>query len=90
MIVTRTADKALTLLYLLYTLHTKNSICFTKSVESAARLVMLVNAFNAEYAKMKEDGGSVEILKIAHYSSELGPAQRKEVMDNFKKGDIHM
>lgn len=89
MIVTRTSDKALALFYLLHTVKVRNTLCFTKSVESAARLVMLVDAFNAEYAKQAV-AGSVDHLRIAHYSSELGPGQRKEVMESFKKGDIHM
>lgn len=89
MIVTRTSDKALTFLYLLYTTKLRHTLCFTKSVESAARLVMLVDAFNTEYAK-EDRSGTFEPLKIAHYSSELGPGQRKEVMDSFKKGDIQM
>lgn len=89
MIVTRTSDKALTFLYLLYTTKLRNTLCFTKSVESAARLVILVDAFNAEYAK-ESVAGSFEPIKIAHYSSELGPGQRKEVMESFKKGDIQM
>lgn len=89
MIVTKTSDKALVLFYLLHSVKLRNTLCFTKSVESAARLVMLVEAFNAEYAKQAV-AGSVEPLKIAHYSSELGPGQRKEVMDSFKKGEIHM
>lgn len=89
MIVTRTSDKALTFLYLLYTLKLSSTLCFTKSVESAARLVMLVNAFNTEYAK-KAMAGTFEPLKIAHYSSELGPGQRKEVMDSFRKGEIQV
>ncbi|KAK9894068.1 P-loop containing nucleoside triphosphate hydrolase protein [Cystobasidium minutum MCA 4210] len=89
MIVTRTSDKALALFYLLHTVKVRNTLCFTKSVESAARLVMLVDAFNAEYAKQAV-AGSVDHLRIAHYSSELGPGQRKEVMESFKKGDIHI
>lgn len=86
---TRTSDKALVLFYLLHTVKLRNTLCFTKSVESAARLVMLVEAFNAEYAKQAV-AGSVEPLKVAHYSSELGPGQRKEAMESFKKGDIQM
>lgn len=89
MIVTRTADKALVFFYLLHTIKVRNCLCFTKSVESAARLVMLVDAFNAEFAKQSV-AGSVDQLNIAHCSSELGPGQRKEVMDAFKRGDIHM
>lgn len=90
MIVTRTSEKALMLLYLLYTTKLRNTLCFTKSIESAGRLVMLVDAFNTEYAKEVAPSSDWTPLKIAHYSSELGPAQRKEVMDSFKKGEIHM
>merc|ERR1711939_171277 len=85
MIVTQTASKPLVLLHLIYTLSLTSVICFTKSVESAARLVLLLQAFADIYGKIGGKEG-----KIQGYSSELTPARRKDVLEHFRNGQIQI
>lgn len=85
MIVTQTALKPLVLLHLIYTLSLSSVICFTKSVESSARLVLLLQSFTDVYGKI-----AGKTIKVMGYSSELTPAKRKEVLEQFKNGQVQM
>jgi len=53
-------------------------LVFTKSTESASRLVKLWEFFQPTGVTMKA------------YSSDLSNADRKSVLENFKKGEVKM
>jgi ATP-dependent RNA helicase DDX51/DBP6 len=80
-----TFRKPLLLLHLLYTLQLSNVLCFTKSVESAGRLVLLLEAFNRHSNALKAGQ-----LRIANYSSELQPSQRKTILEDFTLGKVQV
>lgn len=65
----------------------RNVLCFTKSVESARRLVGLLRNFEEIW---KWNGGVDKGLEIREYSSDLGKGERKEILKDFKGGKIDM
>jgi ATP-dependent RNA helicase DDX51/DBP6 len=82
-------------LYLLSLLHAAaspiaNALVFTKSVESANRLVKLLQFF--EDAHARETGGKALVVRA--YSSDLGgggkAGERGRVLGAFGKGEIDM
>lgn len=90
MIVTSPASKPLILFHLLYTLSLQKTLAFTKSVESAARLVSLLEFFSAEYAKTTTLAGDARTITAANYSSDLTPGKRREVIERFKSGEVQV
>lgn len=85
------------LFYLVHARDVTNALVFTKSAESAARLVRLVEFFEAAYQQSKSDGGrgggegKGELPIVARsYSSDLAPTERKAILDQFKNQEIHM
>jgi len=94
LIVCTSSNKPLVLLYLLYSRGLRNVLCFTKSVESAARLMRLVEFFGLERAKTNSmststgEGGAT--VSVAGYSSDLRAGERKEVLARFKSGEVQM
>ena len=90
MIVTSPSSKPLILFHLLYTLSLQKTLAFTKSVESAARLVSLLDFFSAEYAKTTMVAGEARAITAANYSSDLTPGKRREVIERFKTGEVQV
>jgi ATP-dependent RNA helicase DDX51/DBP6 len=84
MVVSSTYQKPLILFYLVHKYGIIDALVFTKSAESTNRLVKLFECF--ENAK-----GSSSSRPIVHaYSSDLGSAERKSVLEKFKSRDINM
>ncbi|TIA82147.1 hypothetical protein E3P98_01587 [Wallemia ichthyophaga] len=81
MIVSETAYKPLMLLHLLYQRGVKRALCFTKSVESATRLMHLLRLFNDQVG----NGPTV-----ASFSSDLSPQERQKMLTKFKDGEVDM
>jgi ATP-dependent RNA helicase DDX51/DBP6 len=83
MIVVDPALKALVLIYLIHhaEYQVKSALVFTKSVESATRLVQLLDAF--------EEVNRTEIV-VKTYTSEMKPGERKRLLSEFAKGNIHL
>lgn len=87
MIVSQTSQKPLMLFHLVHTVGIRNALVFTKSAESTTRLVRLFEFF--EVARLSKADASTKIVVHA-YSSDLAPSTRKDILDNFKKQEIHM
>lgn len=83
-------------LHLLHLLHSPdfslrtNVLCFTKSVESAARLVELVRFFEDAY--IAPAGQDAKKIVVKAYSSDLGGGssggERAKVLKEFKEGKV--
>lgn len=88
MIVSKAETKPLDFLYLLYSpdYHIRQALCFTKSIENAAKLVKLIEMF--EHGKNEEETKDRIVAK--EYSSDLNGAQRNRILQDFnlKKIDI--
>ncbi|CAO3673449.1 unnamed protein product [Umbelopsis ramanniana] len=85
MIVCPSDQKPMLVLHLLYNLNVKAALCFTKSVESAHRLFMLITFF--ERARGKQDDGKIV---AAEYSSDLTQSARRSILKKFKQGEIRL
>lgn len=91
MIVSPSMHKPLYLFHLLHELKIDRALCFTKSVEAAARLAKLVEFFE----EARQDGATQDTtgkspVVVKSYSSELPPAERNRILTSFKKGEIQM
>lgn len=92
MLVTTSEEKPLHLLHLLHRAESpvRQALCFTKSVESAARLVKLVELFEdvrAENAATTKTGEHRRLV-VQNYSSELRPSERQRILAQATKGEI--
>ncbi|KZT17993.1 DEAD-domain-containing protein [Neolentinus lepideus HHB14362 ss-1] len=85
MIVCEASKKPLMLLYLIHQRGVTNALVFTKSAESAARLVKLVEFFEDAWAQ--RDGRK---MVVRAYSSDLAPGERKTILEKFKRGGVNM
>jgi ATP-dependent RNA helicase DDX51/DBP6 len=79
-------DPALKPLALIHLIHhseylVRSGLVFTKSVESATRLVQLLNGFE----EVKGSG-----VVVRSYTSEMKPAERKRLLADFAKGAVHL
>lgn len=83
MIVLEPATKPLNLIHLVHhpEYNVKSALVFTKSVESAMRLVKLLEFFEQAYM-----GGVV----VRGYTSEMKSGERKNVLAEFAKGKVHL
>ncbi|KAI9302128.1 P-loop containing nucleoside triphosphate hydrolase protein [Cunninghamella echinulata] len=81
MMICTSDKKPLLLIYLIHQLKIKSGLCFTKSVESARRLQLLLSA----YAKQQDIS-----FNIMEYSSDLNATQRKTMLKQFKDGQIDL
>lgn len=97
MLVTTSADKPFHFLYLLHrpedvdkTSRIRKALCFTKSVESASRLVKLIELFE----EVRSESGLIprggRPLTVKDYSSELKPSDRQRIRAQFAQGDIDL
>ena len=87
MLVCESSVKPLMLFHLMHAHGVSNALVFTKSAESASRLVRLLEFFEA--ARVAAGGGHSQIVAHA-YSSDLYPSERKTILDRFKSQEIHM
>ncbi|KZT19815.1 P-loop containing nucleoside triphosphate hydrolase protein [Neolentinus lepideus HHB14362 ss-1] len=85
MIVCEASKKPLMLLYLIHQRGVTNALVFTKSAESAARLVKLVEFFEDAWAQ--RDGRK---MVVRAYSSDLAPGERKTILEKFKRSEVDM
>lgn len=85
MIICEPAQKPLFLFHLIHVHDIKNAIIFTKSAESATRLVQLFQFFESSRTSEKDPS-----VVLRAYSSDLSPSDRKAVLDKFKNQEINM
>jgi ATP-dependent RNA helicase DDX51/DBP6 len=97
MLVCDTSQKPLMLLYLVHARRVTNALVFTKSAESTARLVKLIQAFEQSLAlsmdvdPKSETSGIDKITVVASaYSSDLSASQRKMILERFRNAEIGM
>lgn len=84
MVVCEPSQKPLVLLHLLHNHNLRSALIFTKSSESATRLVFLLECF--------EDLRTSERARIAvrAYSSDLPANERKVILEKFKAQEVQM
>lgn len=74
------------LFHLVHKHNVKNALVFTKSAESTTRLVRLFEFFES----MRTTTPELPKVSLRAYSSELSPAERKSILEQFKNQEIHM
>ena len=82
MIVTESSQKPLIVLHILHNLKIKSALCFTKSVESAHRLALLIGFFE----KIHRPEG----FTASEYSSDLSQQERTNILKRFKDGELKL
>lgn len=80
MIILPPALKPLNLIHLLYAFSVRNALVFTKSVEAAVRLEVLLTFF--------EEAWTGEKLVARSYTAEMRPAERKKLLEEFEAGRV--
>lgn len=99
MLVMSSTSKPLQLLQLLHRSDepVRQALCFTKSVESASRLVKLVEFFEGAWANSPEGAAENAASDTPHralvacdYSSDLGHAERTRILNRFRNGEIDL
>jgi len=85
MIVCDTSQKPLILFYLAHTRQVDNALVFTKSAESAARLVKLFELFEETFLM-----AGTRRFTIRPYSSDLPPSDRKCILEQFKEKKVNV
>jgi hypothetical protein len=87
MISCETTQKPLMLFHLVHNHGVTNALVFTKSTESTTRLVRLFEFF--EKAWSAETPSHQPVMARA-YSSDLGAAERKSILEKFRAQEIQM
>ena len=87
MLVCESSAKPLMLFHLVHARGVTNALVFTKSAESTTRLMRLFEFF--EGARHDADQASTPVVARA-YSSDLAPAERKAILEQFKNQEINM
>src|SRR5438105_6125629 len=83
MIVTESSQKPLIVLHIHHNLKIKSALCFTKSVESAHRLALLIQFFEKIH---RPEGKFI----ASEYSSDLSQQERKNILKRFKGGELKL
>ncbi|KAI0822452.1 DEAD-domain-containing protein [Trametes gibbosa] len=87
MLVCESAAKPLMLFHLVHVHGVTNALVFTKSAESTMRLVRLFEFF--ESAQRNAGPSDVPVVARA-YSSDLAPAERKSILEQFRNKEINI
>ncbi|KAL7279029.1 hypothetical protein ACG7TL_006862 [Trametes sanguinea] len=87
MLVCESSVKPLMLFYLVHTRGVTNALVFTKSAESTTRLVRLFEFFEAAQHDANKESNRVVARA---YSSDLSPAERKSILEQFKNQEINI
>ncbi|KAI0635676.1 P-loop containing nucleoside triphosphate hydrolase protein [Trametes polyzona] len=95
MLVCEPSAKPLMLFHLVHARGVSNALVFTKSAESTTRLVRLFEFFerarlDAGAAPGPGPGGSDRPVVARAYSSDLAPAERKAILEQFKNQEINI
>ncbi|EIW57320.1 DEAD-domain-containing protein [Trametes versicolor FP-101664 SS1] len=87
MLVCESAAKPLMLFHMVHARGVTNALVFTKSAESATRLVRLFEFF--EGALRAADASKKPVVARA-YSSDLAPGERKAILEQFRNQEINI
>ncbi|KAF5366978.1 hypothetical protein D9758_003963 [Tetrapyrgos nigripes] len=85
MIVCETSQKPLIFFHLVHSHNVVNALVFTKSAESTSRLVKLLEFVENSFADSTR-----KPVTVRAYSSDLGAAERKSILDSFKAQEIQI
>ncbi|THV02880.1 DEAD-domain-containing protein [Dendrothele bispora CBS 962.96] len=85
LIVCETAQKPLIFFHLVHSHDVINVLVFTKSAESTTRLVKLLEFFENSFSEDPNDR-----VVVRAYSSDLGVAERKSILESFKAQKIQI
>lgn len=88
MIVCESSQKPLMFFHLVHKHGVTNALVFTKSTESATRLVRLFDFF--ERARTSSSPDPSKPIVVRAYSSDLGVGERKSILEKFKAQEIQM
>jgi ATP-dependent RNA helicase DDX51/DBP6 len=84
MIICEASQKPMMLFHLVHNHHIRNALVFTKSSESASRLVRLLEFFEAATSS---DRGPIVARS---YSSDLPTNERRNILEKFKAQEVHL
>ncbi|KAI0368734.1 DEAD-domain-containing protein [Pilatotrama ljubarskyi] len=87
MLVCESSVKPLMLFHLVHARGVTNALVFTKSAESTTRLVRLFDFFEGALHDANKTGKAVVARA---YSSDLAPAERKAILEQFKNQEINI
>ncbi len=91
MVVCDSSQKPLILFHLVHSVGVTNALVFTKSAESALRLVRLFEFFEAARSDNQRDATQIRRpVVVRAYSSDLGTSERKSILEKFKAQEIEM
>lgn len=91
MIVCEASQKPLMLFHLVHSVGVTNALVFTKSTESALRLVQLFEFFEEARSDSQEDAAQDrKPIIVRAYSSDLSASERKSILERFKAQEIEM
>jgi len=90
MAVCDSSQKPLVLFHLVHSIGITNALVFTKSAESALRLVRLFRFFETARSAGDESATQDEkpVVVADAYSSDLSPSERKSILEKFKAQEI--
>ncbi|KAG9315244.1 hypothetical protein JVU11DRAFT_4378 [Chiua virens] len=84
MVICDPSQKPLLLFHLLHSYNVRNALIFTKSSESTARLVFLLECF--EELRTSRSAR----VTVRAYSSDLPAGERKTILEKFKSQEVHV
>ncbi|KAG1821830.1 P-loop containing nucleoside triphosphate hydrolase protein [Suillus subaureus] len=84
MIICEAPQKPLMLFHLVYNHSVRNALVFTKSSESASRLVRLFEFFEAATPSNENP------IAVRSYSSDLPTNERRTILEKFKAQEVHL
>ena len=84
MVICEPSQKPLILLHLLHNHNILNALIFTKSSESATRLVFLLECFEELRTTARAR------VAVRAYSSDFPAGERKTILEKFKAQEIHV
>jgi len=84
MIICEASQKPMMLFHLVHNHSVRNALVFTKSSESASRLVRLVEFFEAASSSDRNP------IVVRSYSSDLPANERRTILEKFKAQEVHL
>ncbi|OAX32163.1 P-loop containing nucleoside triphosphate hydrolase protein [Rhizopogon vinicolor AM-OR11-026] len=84
MIICEASQKPMMLFHLVHNYSVRNALVFTKSSESASRLVRLIEFFEAATSSDRNP------IVVRSYSSDLPVNERRNILEKFKAQEVHL
>lgn len=84
MIICEASQKPMMLFHLVHNHCVRNALVFTKSSESASRLVRLLEFFEVATSSDRDS------IVVRSYSSDLLANERRNILEKFKTQEVHL